>query len=365
MRVGKRARQPEQVGEVHRLVEPRAAAAARLFERERAERHDFDARLPHAHFAGQHRGFVERGACVVPAARGQRRARVCSCLQQHDGAPPQRPVRRKLGCRDRIDPLDERVAGRLAIACRVNAHLFGETCDRQARQAARDAHRVERFEQVDRTVLDAAQQRDARSSAIAEQHGIGRARMFEHVEPVREQRCRLVDAVGLVRERRAHRREHAGEWMATSEIGFRTRQRRRQRVVGQPDLALAQVAQARDQFAPARDIAEPGRRFAARRRVLETARLRRFADDDRARRQPVRVHLREPGRRRWREVGPRFEQLDEAVDFVGVIRSRAEDQRAFVAHRRGRAGIREDARDLALRLDMALAERQRPCHRDA
>ncbi|VWD20670.1 hypothetical protein BLA39750_03897 [Burkholderia lata] len=257
------------------------------------------------------------------------------------------------------------MAGRLAITRRVYAHLLGETRDRQARQAPRDAHRVERFQQVDRPVLDAAQQRDARGGAIAEQHGIGRARMLEHVEAVREQRGGLVDTVGLVRERRAHRREHAGQRMAAPEIGFRTRQRRRQRVVGQPDLALTQVAQARDQLAPTRDIAEPGRRLAARRRVLEAARLRRLADDDRARRQPVRVHLREPGRRRRREVGPRFEQLDEMVDFVGVIRGRAEDQRAFVAHRRRGAGIREDARDLAPRLDMALAERQRPGHRDA
>ncbi|VWD61977.1 hypothetical protein BCO71033_06677 [Burkholderia contaminans] len=257
------------------------------------------------------------------------------------------------------------MAGRLAIARGMNAHLFGEARDRQARQAPRDAHRIERFQQVDRAVLDAAQQRDARGGAVAEQHGIGRARMLEHVEPVREQRGGLVDAIGLVRERRAHRREHARQRMAAPEIGLRTRQCRRQRIVGQPDLAFAQVAQARDELAPACDVAEPGRRLAARRGVLEAACLRRFADDDRARRQTVRMHLREPRRRRRREVGPRLEQLDEAVDFVGVIRGRAEDQRAFVARRRGRAGIREDTRDLALRLDMALAERQRPRHRDA
>ncbi|ARF84869.1 uncharacterized protein BCN122_I1482 [Burkholderia cenocepacia] len=273
-------------------------------------------------------------------------------------------MRRKFNRGDRVDPLDQRMAGCLAVTRRVNAHLLGKARDRQARQPAGNAHRVERLQRIDRAMLDAAQQRDARGRAIAEQHGVGRARVFEHVEPVREQRGGLVDAIGLVRERRAHRREHAGQRMAPPEVGFRARQRRRQHVVREPDLAFAQVAQAGDQLAPARDVAEPGRRLAAWRRLLEPARLRRFADDDRARRQPVRVHLREPRRRRRREVGPRLEQRDEAVDLVGVIRGRTEDQRAFVAHRGRRAVVGQDARDLTLRLDMALAERQRPRDRN-
>ncbi|EDT42252.1 hypothetical protein BamMEX5DRAFT_1941 [Burkholderia ambifaria MEX-5] len=285
-------------------------------------------------------------------------------LQQHDGAPPQRAVRRKLGRGDRIDPLDERMAGRFAIARRVNAHLLGETCDRQPRQPARDAHRVERLEQVDRAMLAAAQQRDARGRPIAEQHGVGRARVLEHVEPVREQRGGLVDAIGLVGDRRAHRSQHAGQRMAAPEVGFRARECRRQRVVREPDLAFAQVAQAGDQLAPARDVAEPGCSPAARRGLLIAARLRRFADDDRARRQAVRVHLREPCRRGRREVGPRLEQLDETVDFVRVIGRRADDQRTFVAHRGRCGGVDEDAGDLALRLHMTLAQRQRPRDRD-
>ena len=54
------------------------------------------------------------------------------------------------------------------------------------------------------------------------------------------------------------------------------------------------------------------------------------------------------------------EELDEAVGLVGVVRGAAENQRTLVTQRVVHVGLLEDARDLAFRVVVTLAQRERP-----
>ncbi len=135
------------------------------------------------------------------------------------------------------------VSGRKRRACRRTCSARLAMRRRGRRRATPD--RVHRAEQLQRAVLGALGRGDARHRAIAEQHGLGQAAAFEHVESVGQQRSR---------PRRASRSHSAAASSAASmqvngaapaEVALGARQRRPQQLFGQQHLAFPQVATGR------------------------------------------------------------------------------------------------------------------------
>ena len=156
-------------------------------------------------------GMLERLERARPVLRGDRRVRDRDRSPDLDAPAPQRALRQVVARKQLVDLLAERAACLRPVPAGVHADLVGEARDAEPRQPPRDPGGVQRFEQIERAVLAALGGRDAGLRPVREQQGFRDAGPLQDVEPVREQRRRLLRAVALPKRRREHGGEHAGE----------------------------------------------------------------------------------------------------------------------------------------------------------
>ena len=126
-----------------------------------------------------------------------------------------------------------------------------------------------------RAMLGAFGRGDAGRGAIAQVHGIRQPGALQHVEPVGQQRDRVLRAAPVPRPlRRAPPPACRTSGSRRPSVAFGRSQRGPQQVLGQPHLAFPQVAQRGDGSRRARQMREAAAEIAARRLLLAAPRRR-------------------------------------------------------------------------------------------